>query len=86
MAEDSKIPDFIRGNPKFKCVLEALDAFHAGNEVSSTCPVCGKRLSVIVLEAIDTLWVACPKGCTTYREKYARGALSRGTDDGVDSG
>lgn len=85
MAEESKIPDFVKNDPKFKSVFEALDAYHFDRPVSARCPVCGELLSVTVLEAVDTLWVACPKGCTTYREKYSRGALARVKDSRADS-
>lgn len=81
MTEESKIPDFAKNDPKFKSVLEAPDAYHSGIPISARCPRCGELLSVTGVEAVDTIWVACPNGCTTYREKYAHGTLAHGKDD-----
>ncbi len=82
MLEENKIPELAKNDPKFRSILETLEAYHDGKPISAHCPNCSEILVVTVLESIDTIWVSCSNGCTSYREKYAHGALAR--KNGID--
>lgn len=70
MDQDEKdhLEAIFKKHPELVVINEAIVAFRHGQPITSRCPKCGQLLQVEYVEPIDTIWVKCAKGCTTYNQ------------------
>lgn len=65
---DATPEDVLSKHPELRLIHKAIDAFLEGREEKVRCPICDGNLKVEYIEAIETIWVKCDAGCTTYHQ------------------
>ena len=58
-------------HPEFIQINHAIQEWENGQPITVLCPTCDDMLIVDYVEAVRTLWVTCPNGCTNYHENRA---------------
>jgi translation initiation factor 2 beta subunit (eIF-2beta)/eIF-5 len=58
--------------PQMAEIVQVLDAHREGRSVDVRCRVCGTPVTLVEVEATNTLLVSCEKGCTRLRAQRAK--------------
>ena len=76
MSFDDALSRILSKYPDLVPISEAIRQYFKDEPVTTRCLKCNGLLKVKVVKAVDTVWVTCPNGCTSYHENYKPGALS----------